>query len=110
MPAVAVEENRIVATGSLDEIQRALSGRTLTIDFRFKDLVLIPGFINQHEHAWLASLLFMTEILSIEDWVLPEKTVLRAVDEIDYRERLESIVHRHSNPSEVLYTWGFHQL
>jgi hypothetical protein len=54
--AVAVEENRIVATGSLEEIQRSLSGQALTIDTRFEDLVLIPGLINQHEHAWLASL------------------------------------------------------
>mgnify|MGYP001130795805 FL=1 len=108
--AVAVEENRIVATGSLEEIQRSLSGQALTIDSRFEDLVLIPGLINQHEHAWLASLLFMTEILSIEDWVLPEKTVRRAIDAADYRQRLESIVSKHSDPSEVLYTWGFHQL
>lgn len=108
--AVAVAENRIVATGSLEEIQRSLSGQALTIDSRFDDLVLIPGLINQHEHAWLASLLFMTEILSIEDWVLPEKTVRRAIDAADYRERLETIVSEHSDPSEVLYTWGFHQL
>jgi predicted amidohydrolase YtcJ len=108
--AVAVEENRIVATGSLEEIQRSLSGQALTIDSRFEDLVLIPGLINQHEHAWLASLLFMTEILSIEDWVLHEKTVRRAIDAADYRQRLESIVSKHSDPSEVLYTWGFHQL
>ncbi|MDP6415809.1 MAG: amidohydrolase family protein, partial [Gammaproteobacteria bacterium] len=80
------------------------------IDSRFEDLVLIPGLINQHEHAWLASLLFMTEILSIEDWVLPEKTVPRATDAADYRARLESSVNERSDPSEVLYTWGFHQL
>lgn len=85
--AVAVEENRIIATGSLEEIQRSLSDKALTVDSRFADLVLIPGLINQHEHAWLASLLFMTEILSIEDWVLPEKTVRRAIDAADYRRR-----------------------
>jgi len=108
--AVAVEENRIIATGSLEEIQRSLSDKALTVDSRFADLVLIPGLINQHEHAWLASLLFMTEILSIEDWVLPEKTVRRAIDAADYRQRLESIVSEHSDSAEVLYTWGFHQL
>ena len=52
----------------------------------------------------------MTEILSIEDWVLPEKTVRRAVDAADYRKRLENIVSEHSDPTETLYTWGFHQL
>jgi predicted amidohydrolase YtcJ len=108
--AVAVQGNRIVAIGSLEEIQQSLSGQTLTNDSRFEDLVLIPGLINQHEHAWLASLLFMTEILSIEDWVLPEKTVRRVSDAADYRKRLKIAVEEHSDPSEVLYTWGFHQL
>ena len=108
--AIAVKENEIVATGSIEEIQKSLAGETIKIDYRFEDLVIIPGFINQHEHAWLASLLFITEILSIEDWVLPHKTVQRAANETDYRERLKSIVNQHPDPSEVLYTWGFHQL
>ena len=108
--AVAVKNDRIISTGSLEEVQRSLSGQRFIIDSRFDDLVLIPGLINQHEHAWLAALLFMTEILSIEDWILPEKTVSRVRDATDYRERLEKIVEEHSDPSEVLYTWGFHQL
>jgi predicted amidohydrolase YtcJ len=108
--AVAVKDDRIVAAGSLEEIQQSLSGQAFTIDTRFDNLVLIPGLINQHEHAWLASLLFMTEILSIEDWVLPEKTVSRVSNAAEYRERLEKIVEQHTDSSEVLYTWGFHQL
>ena len=108
--AVAVREDSIVATGSLEEIQQTLSGETYSVDSRFNDFVLIPGLINQHEHAWLASLLFITEILSIEDWVLPDRTIERAKDATDYRERLTKIVAEHTDPSEVIYTWGFHQL
>lgn len=108
--AMAVAGQRIVATGSVEEIRQTLSGRTLEIDARFDDKVLIPGLINQHEHAWLATLLFMTEILSIEDWVLPTKTVTRATDSSNYRERLRDVVANHTDPSEVLYTWGYHNL
>ena len=108
--AVAVREDSIVATGSLEEIQQTLSGETYSVDSRFNDFVLIPGLINQHEHAWLASLLFITEILSIEDWVLPDRTIERAKDATDYRERLTKIVAEHTDPSEVIYTWGCHQL
>jgi hypothetical protein len=54
--------------------------------------------------------LFITEILSIEDWVLPDRTIERAKDATDYRERLTKIVAEHTDPSEVIYTWGFHQL
>ncbi len=112
--AVAVEADRILATGSLDQIRRMLKGRHLKIDRRFENHVLVPGLINQHEHAGLAALAFMTEIISIEDWVLPAETVRRAVDAKDYRQRLEDAVDRHSqSPSavdDVFYTWGFHQL
>ena len=107
--AVAVDGDRIVAIGSLDEIRQTFTDQILTVDTRFKDQVLIPGLINQHEHAWLTTLLFIAEILSIEDWVLPDKTIERSTNAADYRERLAQIVAEHSDPSEVLYTWGFHQ-
>ncbi|MDB2445263.1 amidohydrolase [Gammaproteobacteria bacterium] len=108
--AVVVRNERILATGSVRDIQQLFADQDLIFDSRFESLVLIPGLINQHEHAWLASLLFSTEILSIEDWVLPDRTVKRAEGAVEYRERLKNIVSSHSDPREVLYTWGFHQL
>jgi predicted amidohydrolase YtcJ len=112
--AVAIESDRIIATGSLAALRQKYADRTTTIDRRFDEHVLIPGLINQHEHAWLAALAFMTEIISIEDWVLPNKTIPRARDAADYRKRLKQIVDHHSKApgrsEEVLYTWGFHQL
>ena len=108
--AVAVRGERILAAGSVADIQERFSDQDLIFDSRFENLVLIPGLINQHEHAWLASLLFSTAILSIEDWVLPDGAVKRAKGAVEYRERLKNIVRSHSDSSEVLYTWGFHQL
>ena len=108
--AVAVKNERIVATGSVRDIQQLFPDQNLIFDSTFESLILIPGLINQHEHAWLASLLFSTEILSIEDWVLPDRTVKRAEGAVEYRERLKNIVSSHSDSSNVLYTWGFHQL
>ena len=108
--AIAVQGDRIIATGTLNEVHQFLADRSLTIDSRFNDLVIIPGLINQHEHAWLASLLFIANILSIEDWVLPDKTVSRAPDESEYRQRLRSLVQQHADSNQVFYTWGYHQL
>ena len=79
------------------------------MDPRFENMVFIPGLINQHEHAWLTTLLFIAKILSIEDWVLPDETIERATNAADYRKRLTKMVAEHADPSEVLYTWGYHQ-
>ena len=112
--AIAVEEGRIVATGSLEQVLGELTDRTYRVDQQFKDSVLIPGLINQHEHTWLASIAMIAEIISIEEWVLPERTMPRAVDAADYRRRLSEAVARHSathdDSDEVFYTWGYHQL
>jgi hypothetical protein len=50
--AVAVAGDRILATGSLDQ-------------------VIVPGLIAQHDHPLLAGLTMTSEIIAIEDWVLP---------------------------------------
>ena len=108
--AIAVQGDRIIATGTLNEVRQFLAGRSLTISSRFNDLVIIPGLINQHEHAWLASLLFIANILSIEDWALPDKTISRAADASEYRQRLRTLVRQHADSNQVFYTWGYHQL
>ena len=108
--AIAIEGDTILATGNLEDLERELAGRSFEIDRRFNDLVLIPGLINQHEHAWLAAIVMLAEILSIEDWVLPDRTLLRARDAADYRRRLKLLIEEHVETDEVLYTWGYHQL
>ncbi len=112
--AIAVEGDHILATGALEEVARGLAGRTFRVDRQFEGSVLIPGLINQHEHTWLASIAMIAEIISIEKWELPERTMPRAVDAADYRRRLQELVSRHKEANagtdEVLYTWGYHQL
>jgi hypothetical protein len=108
--AVAVEGDRILATGRLVDVERELADRPYRVDRRFEDAVLVPGFINQHEHPWLAAIAMIAEIVSIEDWVMPTSTKPRAIDDADYRRRVKALVEAHGDPDTVLYTWGYHQL
>ena len=112
--AIAVEGDRIIATGRLDELSRTLAGRSFRIDRRFDEAVLIPGLINQHEHTWLAAIAMIVEIVSIEDWERPGRTMPRAIDEADYRRKLKALIDRHAEAppgtGEVFYSWGYHQL
>ncbi|MFK7899090.1 MAG: amidohydrolase [Myxococcota bacterium] len=108
--AVAIAGDRIIATGDLASVTQALAERPHTVDRRFEDKVLIPGLINQHEHALLAAMTMLVEILSIEDWELPERSIPRASNAAEYRARLKERVDQHPDPSRVFYTWGYHQL
>jgi hypothetical protein len=69
--AVAVQGDRIVAVGSLDELKAAVGKKPYTVDETFAKQVIVPGLIAQHDHPFLTALTMMSEIIAIEDWVLP---------------------------------------
>ncbi len=73
--AVAVVGDRILATGTLDELKAAVGPQPYTVDTTFAGHVIVPGFIAQHDHPLLAALTMTSEIIAIEDWVLPAGTV-----------------------------------
>jgi len=107
--AVAVEGDRIAAVGSLQEIERALSGRNYRIDNRFADKVLMPGFIDPHLHPYLAGILLPMEFITPHDWNLPGHEVEGVRGRVAYLERLRA--HEGElDDDEWLWTWGYHQL
>ena len=86
--AVAVVNGRILWAGSLEEVKAILGEQPFTIDTTFADHVIVPGFVAQHDHPVLAALTMSSEILSIEDWVLPTGTVPAVKDKQDFMDRL----------------------
>ena len=87
---------------------RAAAGKPYVDDTSFDDQVMVPGFIAQHDHPLLAALTMTSEIIAIEDWVLPQGTSPAAKDHADYIE-----AHRGRSaaqgPASRLLTWGYHQ-
>ena len=73
--AVAVKGDKILAVGSPAMLEKAAQGQPYTVDNSFADKVIVPGFIAQHLHPFLSSACLTSEIISIEDWVLPTGTV-----------------------------------
>ena len=106
--ALAVSGGRILWVGSLDEVQRIVGEQPHTVDTSFADQVVVPGFIAQHDHPVLAALTMSSEILAIEDWELPGRTVRAVKDKQDFMERLASAEAALSSPDEPLLTWGYH--
>ena len=76
--AVAVVDDRILAVGTLDELKRRAGEQPYKVDDTFADEVIVPGFIAQHDHPFLTALTMTSEIIAIEDWVLPTGTVRAA--------------------------------
>jgi predicted amidohydrolase YtcJ len=106
--AVAVVGGRILATGSLEELKGAAGEQEYTIDETFADQVIVPGFIAQHDHPVLSALTLASEVLSIEDWVLPSGTIPAVQDKADFMKRLAEAEKRLADPAEPLVTWGYH--
>ena len=107
--AVSVRGDRIVGVGSLEEIREAAGGEPHTVDATFADQVIVPGLIAQHDHPLLAALTMTSEIIAIEDWVLPQGTSKAAKNREEYLQRLAEANARLADPNKVLVTWGYHQ-
>jgi predicted amidohydrolase YtcJ len=106
--AVAVVNGRILSVGSRDEVTGILGKQPYNVDSSFADHVLVPGFIAQHDHPVLAALTMSSEILSIEDWVLPGGTVPAVKDKPDFLQRLGSAVKAAPPSDEAVVSWGYH--
>lgn len=106
--AVAVINDKIVAVGSLDEVKNKVASHNVLIDNRFKDRVIVPGLIDQHIHPLLSALTMTSEIIAMEDWVLPSGVIKGVTNREDYLKRLAEADKKISDPDELLLTWGFH--
>lgn len=107
--AVAVAGDRILATGSIEEVTAA-SGEQPRVDQTFANHVIVPGFIAQHDHPLLAALTMTSAIVAIEDWVLPGGIIQAAHGHDEYLQRLAAAERALADPAELLLSWGYHQL
>jgi len=106
--AVAVVAERILWVGGLDETIAILGDQPYDIDRTFAGHVIVPGFVAQHDHPVLAALTMSSEIMSIEDWVLPSGTARAVRDKQDFIGRLTAAVAARSDPDNPVLTWGYH--
>jgi predicted amidohydrolase YtcJ len=107
--AVAVVGKRILAAGSVAELKAAAGTRPTVVDTTFANQVIVPGFIAQHDHPLLAALTMTSEIIAIEDWVLPDGTATAARNRREYMARLRAANAKLIDPKALLLTWGYHQ-
>lgn len=108
--AVAVEDGRIVAVGSLDSLAPVMAMKGGRIDRRFEEHVMVPGFIDPHVHPSLPAVLTQFPFLAPDDWQLPTGHFPGAKTPADYKAQLFALAKDHTDASVPFITWGFHPL
>uniref|UniRef100_UPI0022EB22DC amidohydrolase n=1 Tax=Falsiroseomonas oryzae TaxID=2766473 RepID=UPI0022EB22DC len=108
--AVAVVGDRIAAVGSLAELQALARDQPFRVDRTFDGKVVLPGFVEQHVHPVLASLMVVAEVIAIEDWDTVGGFRPAVRDEAGYRRRFAEALaaHKARDPQAVFLTWGYH--
>ncbi|RYX93350.1 MAG: amidohydrolase [Bradyrhizobiaceae bacterium] len=104
---VAVRDGRIVAVGSLDEIASLGGGK---VDDRFKDKVLLPGFVEGHSHI-MEGMMWLLPYVGAFDRRSPDGKLVAGVASIDaIVERLQQAEKTMADPDAPLFAWGFDPL
>ncbi len=108
--AIAVRDGKVLEVGTLDSLQPWLSQHPHTIDDRFIDHILMPGFIDPHLHPTMAAILLNMQFITAVEWRLPWATVKPTTTKEGFLERLVELDGEMADPEEPLFTWGYHQL
>jgi predicted amidohydrolase YtcJ len=106
--AVAVGGRRILAVGSRDEVEQALGDRAFTLDDRFADKVVLPGFIDPHIHPSLAAMVLPLHIVSAMEWLTPRGRTRAVRGHEAFIARLRELDAEEA-PGEWLLVWGYHR-
>ncbi len=106
--AVGVAGGRVLAVGDLASMDPWRANRKVTIDERFADMVLLPGFIDNHIHPFLGALLMPTEHIAPEAWRQADGSLRPAArTPEDYRRLLLQRVAAHPNKDDWFISFGY---
>src|SRR5690606_26155037 len=106
--AVAVREGRIVEVGTLETLKPWLDAHPHVIDDRFRDKVLMPGFIDPHLHPTMAAILLPMHFITAMQWKLPWQTVQPVRPKGQCVARLPEINAASEDPQEPIFSGGYH--
>lgn len=108
--SILIEDNLIVDLGQADELISRYGLTENDINRQFSEQIIVPGFINQHEHPWLSALSLSTEVIAIEDWNFGGRYFPKATSQETYRKRLAETIANFDAAKGTLFSWGYHEL
>jgi predicted amidohydrolase YtcJ len=107
--AVAVQGDRIVSVGrTLEDLKPWTDGHATTIDRSFEGKVLVPGFVDPHQHVLPMAIIASLPNVAYYDTAMPygpAKQGLKTKEAVI--ERLREYDRSMKNPNDVLVAWGY---
>ena len=107
--AVAVQGDRIVSVGrTLEDLKPWTDTHPTTIDRSFEGKVLVPGFIDPHQHVLPMAIIASLPNVAFYDTAMPygpAKKGLKTKEAV--LERLREYDRNMKNPGDVLVAWGY---
>ena len=107
--AVLVKDGRIIEVGGQAQMSPWLNSHPHTVDDRFANSVICPGFIDPHLHPSMAAVILPMEFITAMRWKLPWGTVEPTTTEEKFTARMKELDQAKA-PGEALFIWGYHQL
>ena len=107
--AVAVQDGRIVEVGTLETMRPWLETRSHKVDDTFKDLCIMPGFVDPHLHPSMAAILLPMHFTTAVGWDLPWEDIGPVTGEKEFRTRLADL-DAGLPPDEPLFAFGHHPI
>ncbi len=108
--AVAVRDGLIVEAGTLETLRPWLEVHNHTIDTRFADKIIMPGFIDPHLHPFIGAILLPTNFITAFEWNLPNKHIPATRGHDEYLAELARQFAADDNSKPLFVSWGYHQI
>jgi predicted amidohydrolase YtcJ len=106
--AVAVEDGRVKAVGSLEALATGYPGAS--IDETFRDKTIVPGLIDPHMHVLLGGMLYAHPFAPPWPMATPEGMTAGYPSPEAFRARLAEIVAEAPQDGSPVVVYGYHNL
>lgn len=104
--AVATRGDRILALGSLADLEKKFSHEDSITDTRFVDKVIMPGFVEPHLHPSLAAITLQMNIVAAMEWPTSNGSSVAVRGHDNFLTRMREL--NESVDDDWLMTWGYH--
>src|SRR5258708_26322524 len=106
--AVAVMDGKILGVGTLAEVRGWITDEEVEIDQRFKDAVIVPGFIEAHMHPQFTGVLWQGVYVGRFDRTSPDGTLIKGMETKQaVIERLRNAAAKMPADGRWLVAWGY---